>query len=579
VKRRPGASRGRAGSRPRPDQRARDGQGSDDGVAALPALFVRAATGWLGDEAPAFLAACARPPRLAIRAHGDTLRGGLGALRDTLAALAVDTTAWPAIPWWPAALLPPAEEGARLAAHPLARVGALYAQDPAALAAVAVLDPQPGERVLDLCAAPGGKSTAIADRLTGRGLLVANDVDATRARELARTLERWGVANAAVLSVAPEALAARAPAFFDRVLVDAPCSGEAMFGRHAAAAADWSPAHVAGCAARQRPLLDAARALVRPGGLLVYATCTFNPEEDEQVVAAYLAAHPGDTLEDAVGRVPGASPGRPDLATLEERMAGVDLTLGHLDGGNIDDALARCARLWPHHTVGMGHFVAAIRVPAGDDGQTDVSRGRAGLAEPESGRGKHTGDSLARARHGGARHPQLTSDLLRADGRSRSETSGANTMVDDVAAVQSLIAAVAPGLPDLARGRVTIRGDNAYLVSPDLPPELAAVALTPGQAVAERRGRTWRPAHALAMALHPGQAARAIALDEATATTFLAGHPVAIPVGGAERADGLALAIWRGYPLGWGRARDSILTSLLPKGLRLVGPSASTAPA
>ncbi len=602
MKRRPGASRGRAGSRPRSDQRTQGGQGGQGGdgdVAALPALFVRAARGWLGDEAPAFLAACARQPRLAIRAHDDTLRGGLGALRDTLAALNVDTMDWPAVPWWPAALLPPAEEGARLAAHPLARVGALYAQDPAALAAVAVLDPQPGERVLDLCAAPGGKSTAIADRLAGRGLLVANDVDAGRARELGRTLERWGVANAAVLSVAPEKLAARAPARFDRVLVDAPCSGEAMFGRHAAAAADWSPAHVSGCAARQRPLLDAARALVRPGGLLVYATCTFNPEENERVVAAYLAAHPDDTLEDAVERVPGASPGRPDLATLEERMAGVDFTLGHLDGGDIGGALTHCVRLWPHRTVGMGHFVAAIRVSVasvGEDSWTGTTqvRTRPIARESDRARGMHTGDSLARKSPGGAgvspvpgstrgrassaaraTRPQMTPDLLRADERSRRGTDEAGTTADDVAAVRSLIVAVAPGLPDRESGHVTIRGDTAYLVPPDVPPELAEVALAPGLQVAERRGRTWRPAHALAMALHPGQAAHAIALDEAAAMTFLAGHPVAIPVGGAERADGFALIVWHGYPLGWGRARDGILTSLLPKGLRLVGPSAS----
>jgi len=600
VKRRPEASRGRAGSRPRRDQRAPGGQGSDGDVAALPALFVRAASSWLGDEAPAFLAACARPPRLAIRAHDDTLRGGLGALRDTLAALNVDTMDWPAVPWWPAALLPPAEEGARLAAHPLARVGALYAQDPAALAAVAVLDPQPGERVLDLCAAPGGKATAIADRLAGRGLLVANDVDAGRARELGRTLERWGVANAAVLSVAPEILAARAPAFFDRVLVDAPCSGEAMFGRHVAAAADWSPAHVAGCAARQRPLLDAARALAQPGGLLVYSTCTFNPEENERVVAAYLAAHPDDTLEDAVGRVPGASPGRPDLATLEERMAGVDLTLGRLDGSDIGGALTRCVRLWPHRTVGMGHFVAAIRVSVasvGEDNWTGTTQARIRpiARASDRARGMQTGDSLARKSPGGAgvppvpaltpgrassaasaTRPQMTPDLLRADGRSRRGTDEAGTTADDIAAVGSLIAAVAPGLPDLARGRVTIRGDVAYLLPLNVPPELAGVALAPGLQVAERRGRTWRPAHALAMALYPGQATRAIALDEAAALTFLAGHPVAITIGNPAHPDGLALAAWRGYPLGWGRARDGVLTSLLPKGLRLVGPGAST---
>src|SRR5207248_5759276 len=135
-----------------------------------------------------------------------------GVLPALLRALGPAAATWSSVPWWSAGLLPPPGAAAHLAAHPLARVGALYAQDPAALAVVAALDPQPGERVLDLCAAPGGKSTAIADRMAGRGpmgvcntpLLVGNDVDARRARDLEHTLERWGVAGAAVLALAPK---------------------------------------------------------------------------------------------------------------------------------------------------------------------------------------------------------------------------------------------------------------------------------------------------------------------------------------------------------------------------------------
>src|SRR5919204_2695225 len=175
----------------RVDSRRRVGPGAQAGVVpALPPDFVQAARIWLGDEADAFLAACAQPPRLAVRANA--LKGGVPAL---LRALGPAAATWPAVPWWPDALLPPPGDAAHLAAHLLARVGALYAQDSAALAAVAALDPQPGERVLDLCAAPGGKSTAIADRMAGRGptgvcntpltpLLVANDLDARRARDL-----------------------------------------------------------------------------------------------------------------------------------------------------------------------------------------------------------------------------------------------------------------------------------------------------------------------------------------------------------------------------------------------------------
>jgi len=490
--------------KPRPSHRKHEKRrlSPSAGAPTLPPAFVAAASDWLGDEAFAFLDACARPPRLAIRAN--TLRGGLAALR---AALDDAPGEWPAVPWWPGALLPPADEGARLASGQLARIGALYAQDPAALAAVAVLDPRPGERVLDLCAAPGGKSTAIADRLGGAGLLVANDMDAGRARELAWALERWGVANGATLSLTPERLASLAPGQFDAILVDAPCSGEAMFARHERAAADWSPAHVRGCATRQQPLLEVARRLTRPGGRVVYSTCTFNPIENEGVIAAYLATHPDDSLDDALAYAPDASPGRPDL---------LPDALSHPD-------LARCARLWPHRVTGAGHFVARIRVA----GELDTG--------------------MVTSRRGKARTP----------GR-REPTDEA-----DIAGVRALIERFA--LAAWTAREIVVRGDRSFLAPDGLPADLLPAAFAPGVNVAERRGRTWRPAHGLAMTLRPAAVAAARHLDAPDAAAFLAGQPVADPSLHSEQ--GIALVAWRDYPLGWGRARGDTLTPLLPKGL------------
>jgi len=484
------------------------------GAPTLPPDFVAAASGWLGDETSAFLDACARPPRLAIRAN--TLKGGLAALR---AALDDATREWPAVPWWPGALLPPADEGARLASGQLARIGAFYAQDPAALAAVAVLDPRPGEGVLDLCAAPGGKSTAIADRLGGAGLLVANDVDAGRARELAWALERWGVANGATLSLTPERLASLAPGQFDGVLVDAPCSGEAMFARHERAAADWSPAHVRGCAARQQPLLEAARRLTRAGGRVVYATCTFNPLENEGVIAAYLAAHPDDSLDNTLAYTPDASPGRPDL---------LPDALSHPD-------LAHCARLWPHRVTGAGHFVARIRV-ASDSPITPAMRHR------------------EKARAPSRREP---------------------TDEADIAGVRALIERFAPATWTACE--IVVRGDRAFLAPDGLPADLLPAAFAPGVNLAERRGRTWRLAHGLAMTLRPAAVASARHLDAPDAAAFLAGQPVADPSPHSEQ--GIALVAWRDYPLGWGRARGGILAPLLPKGLLTPQPLPSAYPA
>ena len=216
------------------------------------------------------------------------------------------------------------------------------------MAPAALLDAQPGERVLDLCAAPGGKSTQIAGAMAGRGLLVCNEIHPKRARILSGNLERLGFANALVLNEAPERLASRFPGWFDRVLVDAPCSGEGMFRKEEAALTDWSEDTVSMCAARQCAILDEAARLLRPGGRLVYSTCTFAPEENEGVIAAFLAAHPEYQIETV--DAPFFAPGRPDLAD-----------------GNPD--LARTFRLWPHRLRGEGHFAAVLRRTGGESGE------------------------------------------------------------------------------------------------------------------------------------------------------------------------------------------------------------------
>ena len=140
------------------------------------------------------------------------------------------------------------------------------------MAPVSALSPRPGECVLDLCAAPGGKSTQIAAALAGEGLLVSNEPVPSRAKILSRNIERMGVPNALVVSAQPEALAARWGVLFDAVLVDAPCSGEGMFRRHPETRAEWNPASPMGCAERQRRILGCAAAMLRPGGRLVYST-------------------------------------------------------------------------------------------------------------------------------------------------------------------------------------------------------------------------------------------------------------------------------------------------------------------
>ena len=222
------------------------------------------------------------------------------------------------------------EGDARPGLSPLHEGGLYYMQEPSAMTAVSALDPQPGERVLDLCAAPGGKSTQIAALMAGRGLLVCNEPVPSRAQILSRNVERMGVRNAVVTCALPEQLAPRFPGFFDRILVDAPCSGEGMFRRQPEARDEWSENAPRGCADRQMDILREAARMLAPGGRMVYSTCTFNDTENEGVLARFFAEHPEFAPE------PFALDGLPRA----ER--------GYL-------------HLYPHEMRGEGHFVSLLK--------------------------------------------------------------------------------------------------------------------------------------------------------------------------------------------------------------------------
>lgn len=176
--------------------------------------------------------------------------------------------------------------------HVLHEAGAYYIQEPSAMLPAALLGAKPGEVILDLCAAPGGKTTQIASAMNGRGLLVANEIHPSRVKILSENVERCGVRNCMVVSESPDRLADRFPSFFDRILVDAPCSGEGMFRKNPEAALEWSIENVALCAERQDMILSAASKMLRPGGTIVYSTCTFSREEDEEAVDRFLHRFP-----------------------------------------------------------------------------------------------------------------------------------------------------------------------------------------------------------------------------------------------------------------------------------------------
>ncbi len=297
----------------------------------------------LGEEFPLFLQALTAADRSyglrvnTLRLHPEQLE---------------QISPWPLepIPWAPEGFYYPAE--ARPGPHPYYYAGLYYIQEPSAQAVAVLADPRPGERVLDLAAAPGGKTTHLAARMQGQGLLVSNEVDSGRMRGLLENVERWG-ANLAVVSASLEKLSLAWGAFFDRVVLDAPCSGEGMFRKDPEVVRHWGPGAPARAARIQKSLIGAAGDLVRPGGVLVYSTCTFAPEENEQVIAEFLR-NPGWELEDACIH-PSFAPGVPAW-------------------GDGNPVLTRTARLWPHKLRGEGHFLAKLRKTSGRESNPPKER-------------------------------------------------------------------------------------------------------------------------------------------------------------------------------------------------------------
>ncbi len=412
--------------------------------------------------------------------------------------------------------------------HVLHEAGAYYIQEPSAMAVVEALDPQPGEKILDLCAAPGGKSTQIAGRMQGQGLLVSNEIVGERARILSQNVERMGVAGCVVCNEKPERISALFPSFFDRVLVDAPCSGEGMFRKEEAAVEEWSPETVRMCAERQAWILEEAAKTVKPGGVLVYSTCTFSPEENEGTVSAFLRAHEEYNIEEAALEDV-LSPGRADW--ISQPAAGIGHTL----------------RLWPHLLRGEGHYIARLRkrgqrtevFPVQSEQEADMSKSaRQNRTWMSVGNGVISGHAEWQVT-GEKKLCKLTKDFL----RDELEIGGA-WMVRHP-------------------GRLIRFGEKIYLV----PEEMASLdgikILRPGlQLLTEKKNRL-EPAHALAHSLLSGDSERMYGLTEQEAAAYLRGESLAC---GEQR--GWTVLSYAGYALGFGKASGGQMKNHYPKGLR-----------
>ena len=294
-------------------------------------------------EYPAFLACYDQPAHTGLRVNTLKLTPQVF---QTISPFPLES-----VPWCPSGFrIPNAVDERRPGKHPYHAAGLYYLQEPSAMAVAEVLDPHPGERILDLAASPGGKTTAIAARMQHQGLLIANEIRTKRIPALKSNLERWGCRNTVIVNEPPERLADHLPGFFDRVLVDAPCSGEGMFRKEPDVRLEWQAEAIPGYAERQRLILRIAAHLVRPGGVLAYATCTFAPEEDEGVIEHFLRENRDYSLEPWPISESLSAPARSEWVQ-----------------GDMSREWRGVRRLWPHLVPGEGHFIARLRRASGEE--------------------------------------------------------------------------------------------------------------------------------------------------------------------------------------------------------------------
>ncbi|MCD7813193.1 MAG: RsmB/NOP family class I SAM-dependent RNA methyltransferase [Lachnospiraceae bacterium] len=544
----------------------------------LPQDFLIRMKALLGGEFPSFLDSYGETRRYGLRVN--TLKISVEAFRS-LAPFHLTP-----IPWTDNGFFYEKEDAP--SRHPFYYAGLYYLQEPSAMTPAQVLPVTPGDRVLDLCAAPGGKATALAAKLAGEGMLVANDISVFRAKALLKNLELFGVRNAFVTNEVPAKLAERYPAFFDKILVDAPCSGEGMFRKDIANAHAWSLDKVRECAKIQKEIAVRAASMLRPGGMMLYSTCTFSPEEDEQVIA-YLLEHCPELELLPVPMAEGFEKGRPGLA--EE-----DWMTGKAGREERFPDLVKCVRLFPHKIPGEGHFLALLgkraagepcRESGAGEGDTDKEDLFAGAAADWEKTGKKKKKDKREKGRLQREHRRMTPASSKAADRTENEwVASFLREQNQMEYLKSL----------------DMRKERAYYV-----PEQMRTSEEPdgirflrnGLYLGEVKKDRFEPSQALAMALRPKDGTAILDFDctDERILRYLRGETLEVEDlltdeqgqeasdqgctetgersgamrkhSGSAAANGWRLVCVNGFPLGWGRLTGSTLKNKYHPGWRL----------
>lgn len=421
--------------------------------------------------------------------------------------------------WCPSAFLLEGEE--KPGKHPYHLAGLYYLQDPSAMSPAELLFSIPmreGERVLDLSAAPGGKTTHLAALMHGSGLLVANEIKDKRVGHLAQNVERWGAGNVVVTNESPERLADHFGAFFDRVLVDAPCSGEGMFRKDMGARLDWSPGMVAGCAVRQGNILRVAAKLVKPGGYLLYSTCTFAPEEDEGVIEQLLDEFPQfDVME--LPMFEGFVRGKPEWLEGKRKH----------DGRRLSDAV----RLFPHRLEGEGHFACLLRK---SDVGTDLEA-----------------DGQRMKRKSGWATDEAEKQIWKRMNTRKTELPDLRFWREFARGALDV---------NMAEERLCVVGERLYYL-PEANPDFGRLRVVHrGVWLGSLKKGRFEPAHPLALFLKPGEMKNFVSFsaDSRELAAYLRGESLEVD------ANGWTVVCVDAWPLGWGKGVQGTLKNHFPRG-------------
>ncbi len=393
------------------------------------------------------------------------------------------------------------------ARHPYYHAGLYYIQEPSAMTPANLLPIKPGDKVLDLCAAPGGKSTELAAKLGGEGLLVANDISNSRAKALLKNIELFGVQNAVVVSENPSKLAKQFEGYFDKILVDAPCSGEGMFRKSPAMIKSWEQCGVGYYSQLQKEIILFAAKMLKPGGSMLYSTCTFSPEEDEGTVAFLLEQCPEFHVVNPLKE-------RKSSESSEKDISYDGFDFGRPEWVNGPEELKNCIRLWPHRLHGEGHFMA--------------------LLQKES-----------------SNLPSALADRKQKKCNLSKEAEEFIHQLD----IQ------------IEHKEFEIREERIYLVPTELPELKGLRIMRQGLLLGEMKKNRFEPNQALASALKQTEYGHIINLsaNDPDAIKYLKCETIAVS---QDYEDGWKLICVDGYPLGWGKLHGGTLKNKYQPGWR-----------